>query len=425
MPGNHDLGLYTSIEPYSRDRFRANFGEINWEIVLGNHSIVAIDSMGILEERRYKGSSRLKDWTPPPGGAIDFINKVARRHSDLPRILLSHIPLFRPEGTTCGPLREHPRPIYQGRGLNYQNLMDEEVTNYIIDTLQPAAIYSGDDHDHCQIVHQTRDLAIPETSLKSFSMVMGIKRPGFLLLTLATPLPSAPSTSLEGGGVSKAPSTFHPPQTHGETLCLLPDQIRIFTHQYLFFLLFTIISIVWIRQKYNNASKRSARALANGLPIYGTKHRKGLSRSLLGRRRGEFSSTDGDVEDLDPLDDPLTYPSSVSSPIISSFDGYSYHSPIEPSDDFYGTTYEAHSRTHSRRQSRVFQNFDPPTQALLARILDKLPVLRSVIYFFAGRTSNGRGKRVKGVFEESIGDFLSVTWPAAILYVLIWNWFAY
>jgi len=35
--------------------------------------------------------------------------------SKLPRVLLSHIPLFRPEGTSCGSTRESARTLHQGK----------------------------------------------------------------------------------------------------------------------------------------------------------------------------------------------------------------------------------------------------------------------------------------------------------------------
>lgn len=59
----------------------------------------------------------------------------------MPRVLLSHIPLWRPPGMSCGPRRESPRPLGQGRGANYQNLLDEQASQYLLDELAPSIVF--------------------------------------------------------------------------------------------------------------------------------------------------------------------------------------------------------------------------------------------------------------------------------------------
>lgn len=90
-----------------------------------------------------------------------------------PRILLTHIPLYRPEGTSCGRMREAPRPIRQGTGRNYQNELDEATTRWLMDRVRPSLVYSGDDHDSC--VYETGFLSpidgrtpVTETTVKAF-----------------------------------------------------------------------------------------------------------------------------------------------------------------------------------------------------------------------------------------------------------------
>lgn len=61
--------------------------------------------------------------------------------STRPRVLFTHIPLFRPEGTYCGRERESPRALRQGAGKNYQNEMDEVTSKWLIETLRPTIIY--------------------------------------------------------------------------------------------------------------------------------------------------------------------------------------------------------------------------------------------------------------------------------------------
>ena len=56
-----------------------------------------------------------------------------------PVILFSHIPLYRPEGTGCGPLRERGT-IRQGFGTGYQNILGKEASNFLLLKLKPTLI---------------------------------------------------------------------------------------------------------------------------------------------------------------------------------------------------------------------------------------------------------------------------------------------
>lgn len=61
-----------------------------------------------------------------------------------PRILFSHVPLWRPSGTGCGKERESKRNkggIEQGRGKGYQNLIGEEETKWLLDRVRPEAVF--------------------------------------------------------------------------------------------------------------------------------------------------------------------------------------------------------------------------------------------------------------------------------------------
>lgn len=57
-----------------------------------------------------------------------------------PKILISHIPLARPESSTCGPLREKGK-LLKGAGIGYQNLLGSETTRFLLNYLKPDAIY--------------------------------------------------------------------------------------------------------------------------------------------------------------------------------------------------------------------------------------------------------------------------------------------
>ena len=88
---------------------------------------------------------------------------------------------------------------------------------------------SGDDHDYCEYIHYSDLLgarprqAIPEITVKTLSMVMNVRRPGFQLLSLAP-------TELRD----------HDIPTYKDVACLLPDQLRIYLNIYLPLLMLSI-----------------------------------------------------------------------------------------------------------------------------------------------------------------------------------------
>ncbi|KAL9007934.1 MAG: hypothetical protein Q9173_006888, partial [Seirophora scorigena] len=195
--------------------------------------------------------------------------------ADIPSILLTHVPLYRASGTPCGPLREHLPPstapdaetgeylssdpqnaIKVEAGIQYQNVLTPEISREIIDRVGDVAfVFSGDDHDYCDVVHRGYTTnargggggvgGIREITVKSFSWAMGVRKPGFLLLSLWNPLdkrdrtpppPSTSSTQKETAENNNAAPTL---QTH---LCLLPDQLSIFIRYALLFSL-TLLSL--------------------------------------------------------------------------------------------------------------------------------------------------------------------------------------
>jgi hypothetical protein len=128
-----------------------------------------------------------------------------------PNILISHIPLARPEASRCGPLRERGR-ILKGAGPGYQNLLGSETSRFLLDILRPVVVFSGDDHDYCEHKHPQ---GVREVTLKSFSSSTGIRQPGFQLLSLIPPHEAASS------------------KTHADRPCFLPDQAGVYYKVYL------------------------------------------------------------------------------------------------------------------------------------------------------------------------------------------------
>lgn len=177
LPGNHDVGSVDDIIPSSLERFRKNFGEPNQVRTIGEHSIVTLDTNSLMN-----GNT---DSINRP--AKEFFEELKAKQSEYdPMILLSHIPFYRPEGSYCGFEREG-RPLAWTRGHQYVSELNPTLTHEILHGLKPIFVFSGDDHDACKYTHK---LSAPEYTeeytVKSFSMAMGISRPGFQLLSLDT-----------------------------------------------------------------------------------------------------------------------------------------------------------------------------------------------------------------------------------------------
>lgn len=285
LPGNHDLGFGSGIQVPVRERFQTFFGKGNRVDVIGNHTFVSVDTVSLSamdQPDPLTGSSGAGsgDGVQPNQviwkEAEDFLNNAgahkAKAESDemrllrnqtegltfdykvasiqdstlhdipqpegvgLPTILLTHVPLFRPPGTPCGPYREHYPPSSTDRvlehdernsipisgGYQYQNVLTPAISKDLVSKAGPnlAHVYSGDDHDYCEISHREFSGSPKEITVKSFSWAMGIRHPGFVLTSLWNPID---------------PETGKPLRTDSEStlqnhLCLLPDQLSVFAY---------------------------------------------------------------------------------------------------------------------------------------------------------------------------------------------------
>ncbi|GAA5828012.1 hypothetical protein JCM5353_007663 [Sporobolomyces roseus] len=322
VPGNHDLGLHGESQlrklneselERGKERFEGRFGRLWGEVEWGGWNLVWIDSMNLIEGRE----GEMKDW----------LEELGKGEVVQPRILFSHVPLWRPSGTGCGKERESKRNkggIEQGRGKGYQNLIGEEETKWLLERVRPEAVFSGDDHDSCHIQHPFRSPLtsepISETTVKSFSMVMGVSNPGYTLLNLYPSLPPTTTTSQTSSSIP----------TLTTRSCTLPSQLSIYLHIYLplslslflFFLLPKLLvilrSFLYRRQRSRTSSVRGH----NGLSTTTGGHKRSLSRSLSMR---DHQSRGGgrDQEELDQDQDSL-FPTFPSTPVSQNGSEYSY-----------------------------------------------------------------------------------------------------
>ncbi|KAI0051177.1 hypothetical protein FA95DRAFT_1554746 [Auriscalpium vulgare] len=186
-------------------RYKTSFGPLNQHVQLANHSLVLVDAVGLAAARREHPDS-----VPHELEELRFMHsQFTRDRRELPVVLFTHMPLYRPDGSDCGPLRE------KGRTFGHKNMSSPDTSRLLLETFQPSLIFSGDDHDYCAYTHPAPSHA-SEITVKSISMATGGRRAGFHLLSLA---PAAPPA--------------HRP-------CTLPDPHAVYLRVYLPLLVLTI-----------------------------------------------------------------------------------------------------------------------------------------------------------------------------------------
>lgn len=279
LPGNHDLGFGTGIQEPVRQRFQSYFGESNRVDVIGNHTFVSVDTVSLSamdQPDPVTGSTSASsdDEYPIWKDADDFLDNMAARkaHAEteellmmqkrpeniqfehrivdaveesiidqpkphgagFPTILLTHVPLYRKPATPCGPLRERsppaapnleedePNSLKIAGGYQYQNVLTPTISTELVTKAGPnvVQVYSGDDHDYCEVSHREFNGSPNEITVKSLSWAMGVRHPGFLLTSLWNPIDPSTGESIQQGS---SPTI----QNH---LCLMPDQLGIFIH---------------------------------------------------------------------------------------------------------------------------------------------------------------------------------------------------
>ncbi|KAH7048036.1 Metallo-dependent phosphatase-like protein, partial [Linnemannia elongata] len=173
VAGNHDVGFGDTLVRQAMKRYKGDFGSVNYEIKVGNHSLVVLDTLSL--------SSNITSVREESRG---FLARMEQEKSKEPRVLFTHVPLFRPETTSCGEAREAQQLILDRNGEQYQNMVNASLSREILRKVQPDMIFSGDDHDWCEMGHSLDGRLTPEVTLPTFSFAQGIKQPGFVVLSL-------------------------------------------------------------------------------------------------------------------------------------------------------------------------------------------------------------------------------------------------
>ncbi|GAB7346355.1 hypothetical protein MBLNU457_5065t2 [Dothideomycetes sp. NU457] len=326
LPGNHDLGFGRGIQPATRNRFHAYFGEGDRVDVIGNHTFISLDAVSLSAMDDPEASPAIWNRTmlfldnvqphaqrvlqhelncrhgleagkkfsheavvPEKDVRVQQLGDRLARHQ-LPTVVLSHVPFYREPGTPCGPLREKYPPsapnldndernaIQVAGGYQYQNVLSREITKTVASKIGNIGyVFSGDDHDYCELTHHAYPSAgsgIHETTVKSLSWAMGVRRPGFVLASLWHPINEYGRGLPDGTGNTNRPTI----QTH---LCLLPDQLGIFIR----YGICAVVSILILLLHSLIMALRERDTIAPGSPLLPTRE-KPLTPSTSSRADG-------------------------------------------------------------------------------------------------------------------------------------------
>ncbi|KAJ3673211.1 hypothetical protein LUZ60_006585 [Juncus effusus] len=229
LSGNHDIGysaFYTQ-HPEVISRYEKEFGKRNYNFSVGKVDFIVVDAQTL------DGPKRETETT----SSWDFINNISKSNSQNPRVLLTHIPMYRPDGTPCGKYRSSPiinqRVHYSAfdHGVRYQNYLTKETSNLLLSLLNPILVLSGHDHDQCTVSHSTPSGSATEHSLGTLSWQQGNLYPSFMLLSVA---------SGNSFNDSSSNSDSKPNQLVSTQLCFLPMQ----THIYIWYLCHAILTLL-------------------------------------------------------------------------------------------------------------------------------------------------------------------------------------
>ncbi|KAL8519956.1 hypothetical protein ACS0TY_010768 [Phlomoides rotata] len=131
LSGNHDIGYeaFNSQKSEIIKHYEGEFGARNFKVTLGQVDFIAIDTQTV--DGHPQGNLTSATW--------EFIKGASEDASYYPRVLLTHIPLYRPNWTPCGPHRSSPiinqrvyRAADRDQEIVYQNYVTENSTNDLL-----------------------------------------------------------------------------------------------------------------------------------------------------------------------------------------------------------------------------------------------------------------------------------------------------
>lgn len=228
ISGNHDIG-YSRVASHKLDvisRYEKAFGSRNRRFVIGSTEFVSIDAQAIDGNPQKELASEV--WK--------FVQNVSSDAKSHPRVLLTHIPLYRPDQTPCGPHRassvidQRLWRHFKDQEVMYQNYITAESSKRLLELIKPTLVLSGHDHDQCTLTHKSEAGSVTEHTLGTISWQQGNLYPSFMLL-------SVPNAIHQNS--SDQDSMLH------TQLCFLPRQLFIYIWYLSLFVLTLLALLLW------------------------------------------------------------------------------------------------------------------------------------------------------------------------------------
>ncbi|PKY49471.1 hypothetical protein RhiirA4_405483 [Rhizophagus irregularis] len=154
LTGNHDIGYNWDINQYRVNRWKNEFGQMNFLDWIPSdkkkvHRMSVINSMNV-DGPALDEISRSETWS-----LLD--NLAEEREKDnyqTPLIFLTHIPIYKEEGICV----DGPMTIYDDTGnfIREQNHLLQNSSEFILTRLRPRFIFAGHDHEGCDVTHVVR-----------------------------------------------------------------------------------------------------------------------------------------------------------------------------------------------------------------------------------------------------------------------------
>lgn len=169
LAGNHDVGYGAEMNVYVYERFVQEFGPQNtdYELEVGNGNGVDLRLwVGVVDSMSLDGTMD-RAFHTEAWKHLEHLAHERRVHPRKPLLLLTHIPLWKAEGSCM----DVPSITMQRHAVAEQNTLSRNATAFILDHIRPSMVFSGHDHEGCEYTHRNSiGEEIPEHTVRS---VMG------------------------------------------------------------------------------------------------------------------------------------------------------------------------------------------------------------------------------------------------------------
>lgn len=212
ISGNHDIGMYMCGKKLNLlQLYRETFGPLNFVVETGlNATLVGVASP-VLQDRycNHEEREEVERWVKELG--------AKRATQSEPALLFEHIPMNSPlryqEPCDAGKGRKKDYFIRHGQGVGYENILNDDIADLLLNNVNPSLVMTGDAHDYCEtrLKRGILDMTVP-----SFSWMEGTFHHGYMLVSV-----------VQG-------------EIHTQ-LCWQPQQLQI----YLFYAVFGVLTLIF------------------------------------------------------------------------------------------------------------------------------------------------------------------------------------